>query len=115
MKRATKHQSFLRLFAAAAAVFAAGISARAAQTGHVVYRPGLVQAQIPFPSSMGYPTAYDGVPTLASNLLENAESSWLDRTLDVFKDGEHPNAAVNPVSGNAWPWLIEHNHGVFAY
>jgi hypothetical protein len=91
------------------------LPAAAAQTGHAVYRPGLTQARIPFPSAMGYLTAYDGVPMLASNLLANADASWLDRTLDVFKDGEHPNAATNPVSGKTWPWLIEHNHGVFAY
>ena len=89
-------------------------SAFAAQTGAAVYRPGLTQARIPFPSAMGYLTAYDGVPNLASNLLANAGASWLDRTLDVFKDGEHSNNATNPVSGKAWPWLIEHNHGVFA-
>lgn len=91
------------------------IPSSAARTGHAVYRPGLTQARIPFPSAMGYLTAYDGVPILASNLLANAEEAWLDRTLDVFKDGEHSNNATNPVSGKAWPWLIEHNHGVFAY
>ena len=91
------------------------LPAAAAQTGHAVYRPGLTQARIPFPSDYGYKTAYDGVPMLASNLLANADASWLDRTLDVFKDGEHPNSATNPVSGKTWPWLIEHNHGVFAY
>ena len=91
------------------------LPAAAANDGHAVYRPGLVQARIPFPSAMGYLTAYDGVPILASNLLANAEEAWLDRTLDVFKDGEHPNSATNPVSGKTWPWLIEHNHGVFAY
>lgn len=91
------------------------LPAAAVQTGHAVYRPGLTQARIPYPSAMGYPTAYDGVPMLASNLLANADASWLDRTLDVFKDGEHANDATNPVSGKAWPWLIEHNHGVFAY
>ena len=91
------------------------LPAAAAQTGHAVYRPGLTQARIPFPSVMGYLTAYDGVPNLASNLLASADAAWLDRTLDVFKDGEHPNSATNPVSGKTWPWLIEHNHGVFAY
>ena len=91
------------------------LPAAAANDGHAVYRPGLTQARIPFPSAMGYLTAYDGVPILASNLLANAEEAWLDRTLDVFKDGEHPNSATNPVSGKTWPWLIEHNHGVFAY
>ena len=96
-----------------AALFA--LPAPAANTGHAVYRPGLTQARIPFPSAMGYLTAYDGVPMLASNLLANADAAWLDRTLDVFKDGEHSNSATNPVSGKAWPWLIEHNHGVFAY
>ena len=90
-------------------------SAVATGSGHAVYRPGLTQARIPFPSAMGYLTAYDGVPNLASNLLANADASWLDRTLDVFKDGENGNAAENPLSGKAWPWLIEHNHGVFAY
>ena len=91
------------------------LPAAAAQTGHAVYRPGLIQARIPFPSELGYMTAYDGVPMLASNLLANADASWLDRTLDVFKDGEHANGATNIVSGKTWPWLIEHNHGVFAY
>ena len=91
------------------------LPAAAANDGAAVYRPGLTQARIPFPSEFGFPTAYDGVPMLASNLLANADSSWLDRTLDVFKDGEHPNSATNPVSGKTWPWLIEHNHGVFAY
>ena len=91
------------------------LPAAARTDGHAVYRPGLVQARIPFPSAMGYLTAYDGVPILASNLLANAEEAWLDRTLDVFKDGEHSNNATNPVSGKTWPWLIEHNHGVFAY
>ena len=90
-------------------------SAVATGSGHAVYRPGLTQARIPFPSAMGYLTAYDGVPNLASNLLANADASWLDRTLDVFKDGAHSNNATNPVSGKAWPWLIESNHGVFAY
>ena len=90
-------------------------SAVATGSGHAVYRPGLTQARIPFPSAMGYLTAYDGVPNLASNLLAGADADWLDRTLDVFKDGENGNAAENPLSGKAWPWLIEHNHGVFAY
>jgi len=105
-----KPSAFLLLALAALA-----LPSPAAQTGHAVYRPGLTQARIPFPSAMGYLTAYDGVPNLASNLLANADASWLDRTLDVFKDGEHSNNATNPVSGKAWPWLIEHNHGVFAY
>ena len=96
-----------------AALFA--LPAPAANTGHAVYRPGLTQARIPFPSAMGYLTAYDGVPMLASNLLDHADASWLDRTLDVFKDGENANEATNVVSGKTWPWLIEHNHGVFAY
>ena len=91
------------------------LPAAARNDGHAVYRPGLTQARIPFPSDYGYKTAYDGVPILASNLLANADASWLDRTLDVFKDGEHSNLATNPISGNTWPWLIEHNHGVFAY
>lgn len=97
------------------AALCAMLAAATAAGQSAVYRPGLVQARIPFPSAMGYLTAYDGVPVLASNLLANADASWLDRTLDVFKDGEHPNAATNPVSGKTWPWLIEHNHGVFAY
>ena len=102
------------LLSAVLSVLVSG-SAVATDSGHAVYRPGLTQARIPFPSAMGYLTAYDGVPNLASNLLANADASWLDRTLDVFKDGEHSNNATNPVSGKAWPWLIEHNHGVFAY
>ena len=102
------------LFALALAALAA-TPAAARNDGHAVYRPGLTQARIPFPSKLGFPTAYDGVPMLASNLLANAEEAWLDRTLDVFKDGEHPNPATNPVSGKTWPWLIESNHGVFAY
>ncbi len=102
------------LFALALAALAA-TPAAARNDGHAVYRPGLVQARIPFPSEFGFPTAYDGVPILASNLLAHADASWLDRTLDVFKDGEHANSATNPVSGKTWPWLIEHNHGVFAY
>ena len=97
------------------AALCAMLAAATAAGQSAVYRPGLVQARIPFPSAMGYLTAYDGVPILASNLLANADASWLDRTLDVFKDGEHPDAATNPVSGKTWPWLIEHNHGVFAY
>ncbi len=91
------------------------LPAAAAQTGHAVYRPGLTQARIPLGSPMGYVTAYTGVPVLASNLLATAEADWLDRTLDVFKDGEHANNATNPVSGKTWPWLIESRHGVFAY
>ena len=110
--------SVFRRAAAAAALAAAAafaLPASAARTGAAVYRPGLVQARIPFPSEFGYLTAYDGVPNLASNLLAVADESWLDRTLDVFKDGENANGATNVVSGKTWPWLIEHNHGVFAY
>lgn len=91
------------------------IPSSAARTGHAVYRPGLTQARIPLGSPMGYVTAYTGVPALASNLLATADASWLDRTLDVFKDGEHANDATNPVSGKTWPWLVENRHGVFAY
>ena len=91
------------------------LPAAAVQTGHAVYRPGLTQARIPFGSSLGYKTAYTGVPNLASNLLLNADAAWLDRTLGVFKDGGNTNGAPNPVSGTPWPWLIESGHGVFAY
>lgn len=91
------------------------LPAAAANDGHAVYRPGLTQARIPLGSPMGYVTAYTGVPALASNLLATADASWLDRTLDVFKDGEHANDATNPVSGKTWPWLVENRHGVFAY
>ncbi|MBQ3810827.1 MAG: hypothetical protein II839_08440 [Kiritimatiellae bacterium] len=91
------------------------LPAAAANDGAAVYRPGLTQARIPLGSPMGYVTAYTGVPVLASNLLTTAEADWLDRTLDVFKDGEHANDATNSVSGKTWPWLIENRHGVFAY
>ena len=100
------------------------LSAPAANDGAAVYRPGLVQARIPLGSPLGYKTAYQGVPNLASNLLEVADASWLDRTLDVFKGGGDTNElgetfyddnATNPVSGKTWPWLIESQHGVFAY
>lgn len=73
MKRETKHPSRLRPFAAAAAVFAACLSARAAQTGHAVYRPGLMQARIPLGSALGCKTACTGVPVLAFNLLANVD------------------------------------------
>ena len=96
-----------------AALFA--LPAPAANTGHAVYRPGLTQARIPFGSPMGYVTAYTGVPNLASNLLATADADWLDRTLGVFKDGGTANNASNPVSGLFWPWLLESDHGVFAY
>ena len=102
------------LFALALAALAA-TPAAARNDGHAVYRPGLTQARIPLGSPLGYVTAYTGVPSLASNLLEVADASWLDRTLDVFKDGEHVNNATNPVSEKTWPWLIESRHGVFAY
>ena len=99
------------LFALALAALAA-TPAAARNDGHAVYRPGLTQARIPLGSPLGYVTAYTGVPSLASNLLEVADASWLDRTLDVFKDGEHVNNATNPVSEKTWPWLIESRHGV---
>ncbi len=100
------------------------LPAAAATDGAAVYRPGLTQARIPLGSDLGYKTAYQGLPNLASNLLENADASWLDRTLDVFKGGGDTNElgetvysdnATNPVSGKTWPWLIESQHGVFAY
>ena len=97
------------------ALAALALPAAAANDGHAVYRPGLTQARIPLGSPMGYVTAYTGVPALASNLLATADASWLDRTLDVFKDGEHANDATNPVSGKTWPWLVENRHGGFAY
>ena len=99
----------------------------AAQTGHAVYRPGLTQARIPLGSDLGYKTATGSAPkVLASNLLEKAEASWLDRTLDVFKDGNYKKLnsegkwvvvddTVNPVSGKTWPWLLESGYGIFAY
>ncbi len=91
------------------------LSAPAANDGAAVYRPGLVQARIPLGSPLGYKTAYTGVPNLASNLLEVADASWLDRTLGVFKDGFAAEADANPVSGLAWPWNAQDGHGVFAY
>lgn len=102
-----------RFFILVSALLALPVSA--ARTGHAVYRPGLTQARIPLGSDMGYKTAYTGVPNLASNLLATADAAWLDRTLGVFKDGGNANDAVNPVSGKAWPWLVESGHGVFAY
>ena len=97
----------------------------AAQTGHAVYRPGLTQARIPLGSEWGYITAFEGVPNLASNLLElvdEGKADWIDRTLDVFKDGEHKKNGgrdddPNPLSGMSWTWseAIQNNHAVFAY
>ena len=101
------------------------LPAAAVQTGHAVYRPGLTQARIPLGSEWGYKNASILVPNLSSNLLglvENNHADWLDRTLDVFKDGEHKKNGghdddPNPLSGKAWPWseAIQNNHGVFAY
>ena len=107
------------------ALAALALSAPAVQTGHAVYRPGLTQARIPLGTRLGYVKPHLGIPMLASNLLENAEASWLDRTLDVFHAGSsetnetgatvYDESAVNPVSGKTWPWLLENKHGVFAY
>lgn len=106
-----KPSAFLLLALAALA-----LPSPAAQTGHAVYRPGLTQARIPFPSDCGYKTAYEGTPILVSNLLVSVtNATWLDRTLDVFKDGGNTNGAPNPLSGQAWPWLIQSGHGIFAY
>ena len=98
-----------------AALAALALPASAANDGAAVYRPGLTQARIPLGSPMGYLTDYLGIPAFASNLLENAEEPWLDRTLGVFKDSAVGENAVNPISGKTWPWILEEQHGVFAY
>ena len=113
------------LLAALAVLSVLALPAPAAQTGHAVYRPGLTQARIPLYSEWGYDDSYSGVPNLASNLLglvEEGHSDWLDRTLDVFKDGEHKKNGghdddPNPLSGKSWPWseAIQNSHAVFAY
>ena len=111
-----------RLLLLALALLALPAAAR--NDGHAVYRPGLTQARIPLGTRLGYVKPHLGIPMLASNLLENAEAAWLDRTLDVFKGGSDTNEAgntvyddyaVNPVSGKSWPWLLEEKHGIFAY
>ncbi len=101
------------------------LSAPAAQTGHAVYRPGLTQARIPLGSPWGYKNTSSYIPNLSSNLLDLANeghADWLDRTLDVFKDGEHKkngetDGDPNPLSGKSWPWseAINNDRGVFAY
>lgn len=90
----------------------------AAQTGHAVYRPGLTQARIPLGSEWGYAYPDPGLPNLSSNLLalvDEGHADWVDRTIDIFKDGHTNDVAVNPISGLSWPWLIQESHGVFAY
>ena len=120
-RSAMKHPSFSRR-AAKAAIFAVFVSlalpSPAAQTGHAVYRPGLTQARIPLGSEWGYAYPDPGLPNLSSNLLalvDEGHADWVDRTIDIFKDGHTNDVAVNPISGLSWPWLIQESHGVFAY
>ena len=70
------------LFTLALAALSA-LPAAARTDGHAVYRPGLTQARIPFPSDYGYKTAYDGVPILASNLLANADAEGTTLVLTI--------------------------------
>ena len=94
--------------------FAALVLPASARTdGAAVYRPGLTQARISVGSPYGFPVAYTGVPVLASNLLDHIESDRIDRTLDVFKDGQNANLEPNPLSGLTWPWDVD--HCVYAY
>ena len=113
-----------RIAFALALVALSALPAAARTDGHAVYRPGLTQARIPLGSPFGFRRPHLGVPALASNLLENAEAAWLDRTLDIFKGGSNTNEtgetvydnnAVNPISGKTWPWTMERKHGLFAY
>ena len=101
-----------------AALAALALPASAANDGAAVYRPGLTQARIPLGSEWGYAYPDPGLPNLSSNLLalvDEGHADWVDRTIDIFKDGHTNDVAVNPISGLSWPWLIQESHGVFAY